>query len=122
MSGKSCILIADDSPVMQEYFTVAFEEFAIDIVRDGEELLFKAMKQPYKLILVDLTMPVLSGSDAVRRLRRDPGPNQRTAIYAITGDLYESVTEDAKSAGFDFVFSKPDLTYDRIHKLFTWAS
>ena len=122
MSGKSCILIADDSPVMQEYFAIAFEEFAIDIVRDGEELLVKAMQQPYNLILVDLTMPILTGSDAVRRIRRELGPNQNTAIYAITGDLYESVTDDAKSAGFDVVFSKPDLTYDRIHKLFTWAS
>ena len=116
------ILIAEDSPIMQEYFRNAFGEFGFDLAQDGEDLLFMAFAKPYNLILADLTMPILGGSDAVLRIRRDPGPNQHTAIYALTGDLYEEVIEKAKGAGFDFVFTKPELTYARLAKLFAWAS
>src|SRR3954447_3326838 len=44
--------------------------FAVDIARDGQEGLWRALNGEYDALLVDIMLPALSGYEIVRRIRR----------------------------------------------------
>lgn len=68
------ILLADDHSVVLEGLRRILDrpEFEIaGMVRDGRALVQAAAKLNPDVIVVDVTMPVLNGIDAVRQIRRD---------------------------------------------------
>ena len=46
------------------------ERFAVDDARDGRSGLEMALETPYDLLIVDLMLPELSGTELISRLRR----------------------------------------------------
>jgi len=71
MTGR--ILIADDEQDILD--TVGYglraEGYEVDSVTDGEAALRAAQNQPYDLVLLDVLMPKLTGTEVCRRLRAD---------------------------------------------------
>jgi CheY-like chemotaxis protein len=63
------------------------------------------------LVLMDLRMPVLDGTAAMRQIRAIPGLAQ-TAIVALTAHALDDEHAAALAAGFDAVISKPCLPAD----------
>ena len=68
------VLIADDHPVVRKGTRQILEDAldvadVIDEACTGEEVLEKALKEDYSIILLDITMPGRSGFDILRELR-----------------------------------------------------
>ena len=90
---RSRILIADDHPVVLEGLRRILDrpEFEIvDMVRDGRALVAAAHKLKPDAIVADISMPLLSGVEAARQIRKhDPNAKiifltmHREKIYAV---------------------------------------
>ena len=67
------ILVADDEPDIVDPIRYALqrEGFEVDSAEDGEVALAKARADEYDLIILDIMMPKLSGSDVCRVLRSE---------------------------------------------------
>ena len=58
----------------------------------------------YDVVLMDITMPVMSGDEAVKKLR---GMNWRGVVIALTANAMESDRDFYLSVGMDAVVTKP---------------
>lgn len=74
---------------------------------NGLEAVTAAQGTPYDLILMDLSMPVLDGLEATRRIRALGGRNEYIPILALTAHAGRSEHGDCKQAGFTDVLTKP---------------
>lgn len=66
------ILIADDDPIVHESLGLYLknEGYSYDSVYDGQSVLDKFSEKSYKLIILDLMMPEVSGIDVCREIRK----------------------------------------------------
>jgi two-component system response regulator RegX3 len=71
MTGR--ILIADDEQDILDavVYALTAEGFDVDAVTDGESALQAARSESYDVVLLDVMMPRLSGTEVCRRLRSD---------------------------------------------------
>jgi CheY-like chemotaxis protein len=76
------------------------------VARDGHEALRLARTQRPDLILLDLTLPLLSGWDAARSLKGD-ARFQNTPVLALTANAMVGDRERALAAGCDDYLTKP---------------
>ncbi len=97
--GKVKILIADDHPMVLEGLKKLLEEKdgeVIGTVEDGRALVEAARKLRPDLVLVDISMPVLNGLEAVRRIKKtDP----RCKIIFLTMHADPTYAREAFEAG-----------------------
>jgi two-component system sensor histidine kinase/response regulator len=65
------VLLAEDDPIQRDLATGLLTALGlvVETAADGEEAVRMALGRPYDLVLTDLDMPVLSGTDAARRIR-----------------------------------------------------
>jgi DNA-binding NarL/FixJ family response regulator len=78
------IFLADDHPVLLKATTTLLE-LMFNIVRnatDGATLVSEVLRLQPELIVVDITMPVLSGIDAAHRLR-ESAPSVKTVFLTV---------------------------------------
>ncbi len=73
MNQQALILIADDDPVIHESLSLYLEaeHFQHRSAYDGEEALKLAREIEPDLILLDIMMPKMSGTDVCREIRKD---------------------------------------------------
>lgn len=66
------ILVVDDEPYITDLLSAAlrFEGFAVDVAFTGAEALQRAMTGHPDLVLLDVMLPDLDGTDVCRRLRQ----------------------------------------------------
>jgi two-component system response regulator MprA len=99
------ILIADDD--------AAIRALLVDLLRDeghlvlvagnGHEALLAAVATPPDLILIDLNMPVMTGVEAIRRIRAEPTLSAARVLALSSGALLRLVATDLA----DEVLAKP---------------
>ena len=80
------IAVADDDPVMRDYFRRMLTHFGHDVVgvaADGAELVRLCHDQSPDLVITDISMPEKDGLDAVREICRE---NEITAIVVSAHD------------------------------------
>ena len=65
------LLVADDDNEIRELleFDLSHSGYIVDIAKDGEEALNKALKGNYDLILLDVMMPKMNGFDVCKNIR-----------------------------------------------------
>ncbi|HEY7127993.1 MAG TPA: response regulator [Ktedonobacterales bacterium] len=70
------ILVADDDPDILEVITVLLTQEGYQIVAcsNGLKALQQIDVQRPALAIIDLSMPVMDGSELIQRIRRQPGP------------------------------------------------
>lgn len=73
---------------------------------DGAEGVRLAQAEQPDLILMDLSLPVLDGWEATRRLKADPATAQ-IPVVALTAHAMAGDAERAKAAGLDGYVTKP---------------
>jgi two-component system, OmpR family, response regulator MprA len=90
------ILVVDDEPAVQGALARALtlERYKVSQAMDGEQALERLGRDPYEVVILDLTMPRLDGLEVCRRLR-DGG--DRTPVLMLTAR--EGV--DDRVAGLD---------------------
>ncbi|SEM93146.1 response regulator transcription factor [Lihuaxuella thermophila] len=64
------LLIEDDQPLLESIQRILQEEFQVDTASAGDEGLFLAEQNIYDLIILDIMLPVMSGLEVLRQIRR----------------------------------------------------
>ena len=93
------LLLVDDHKLLREGLRRAVEDAGFDVVGeagDGEEAVRLAVELHPDLVLMDVTMPVLDGIEATRRLRQSV-PEARVVILTMHGE--EETVDRALRAG-----------------------
>ena len=68
----------------------------------------------YQLVLMDVQMPVMNGSEATKAIRRLSDPTRaKVPILAMTADAFEEDRQKALRSGMDGHLSKP-IEIDRL--------
>lgn len=105
------VLVADDSPVNLEVAKEALRQLNIVpvLVSDGREALNAAKEQEFDLILMDCSMPEMSGFEATRCIRAEEAANDwpRVPVVALTAHVAGGVDDEWKQAGMDRYITKP---------------
>jgi two-component system, cell cycle response regulator DivK len=73
---------------------------------DGLAALRVAQDETPDLVVLDLDLPSLSGTDVARRLRADP-LTAKMPLIAVTGHSSDRHRSEALQAGFDTILIKP---------------
>ena len=99
-------------------YTEYLEFSGFDVVEagNGMEALQRAVDAAPDIILMDLSLPVMDGWEATRRLKAD----ERTAsipVVALTGHALAGISEGARKAGCDAFVTKPCLPEDLVKEI-----
>ena len=112
------VLLVDDYPDAREMYSEYLQFSGFDVVEaaNGIEALASALERTPDIILMDLSLPVMDGWEATRRLKAD----DRTAsipVVALTGHALAGISEGAKKAGCDAFVTKPCLPEDLVREI-----
>jgi two-component system, cell cycle response regulator DivK len=112
------VLLVDDYPDARDMYAEYLEYSGYDVVQaaNGMEALQRAVDDQPDIILMDLSLPVMDGWEATRRLKA----NARTAaipVVALTGHALAGISEGAKKAGCDAFVTKPCLPEDLVKEI-----
>jgi CheY-like chemotaxis protein len=117
-SRKPVVLLVDDYPDAREMYAEYLEFSGFDIVQagNGVEAIERAIDSQPDVILMDLSLPVMDGWEATRRLKADERTNT-IPVLAVTGHALTGVSNDAKKAGCDGFITKPCLPEDLVTEI-----
>lgn len=107
------ILLAEDNELNQEIAVAILEEagFTIDVAENGQAAVEKLeSSQPgyYRLVLMDVQMPVMNGYEATRKIRRLKNKKlSRIPILAMTANAFEEDKQEAIRSGMNGHIPKP---------------
>ncbi len=115
---KPRVLLVDDYPDAREMYAEYLQFSGYDVIEaaNGMEALQRALDSAPDIILMDLSLPVMDGWEATRRLKSD----ERTApipVVALTGHALAGISEGAKKAGCDAFVTKPCLPEDLVREI-----
>jgi len=100
------ILLVEDEEKVARFISVGLkaERFAVDCAGDGETGLQMATLNPYDLLIVDLMLPGISGTELIRRVRRQ---NTEVPIVVLTArDALSDKLTNFESGADDYL-TKP---------------
>jgi signal transduction histidine kinase/ligand-binding sensor domain-containing protein/CheY-like chemotaxis protein len=106
------ILVAEDNAINQKLIDRVLGKLGYkpDLAENGVEVLEKAKKKYYDVILMDIQMPQMDGLEATGRLRSEPG--KQPFIVAMTANAMAEDREICIKAGMDDYLSKPMRSED----------
>jgi len=112
------VLLVDDYPDAREMYTEYLEFSGFEVVEagNGMEALQRAAETAPDIILMDLSLPVMDGWEATRRLKADDSTKD-IPVLAVTGHALSGVSNDAKKAGCDGFITKPCLPEDLVTEI-----
>ena len=105
---KRRVLVVEDNPTISsvvKYF-LELEGFDVTLAPDGSTGLDLALRQPPDLIVSDIRMPGITGTEMVRQLRSQPS-TAATRILMLTSEESVETEADALAAGADDYILKP---------------
>ena len=102
------ILVVDDAPILREMLTQVLHSAGFEVAQasDGAEGIELASSLKPDLIVMDLTMPVMDGLQALRHIRKLPALARIPVLAASAGALPDSEVE-AVAAGASGFIAKP---------------
>lgn len=109
-SERRCVLVVDDFDDAREMYAeyLEFVGFQVEVARNGVEAVEKAQGCCPDIILMDLSLPVMDGWEATRRLKNDVR-TQSIPVVALTGHALDGHSREAQEAGCDSYVTKPCL-------------
>ncbi len=110
------MLVVEDNNINRKVLGDMLEGMGHTVVEavDGADCLDKAGNVAFDLIFMDISMPVMDGIEATRRLRADGGPNAQTHIVGLTAHGREEYRDEAEQAGMNRFHTKP-IRLDALH-------
>ena len=102
------VLVVDDSAVNRDLLSRLLKDMGVqvELACSGTEALEMAQQRDYGLVLMDIRMPDMSGTEVERRLRRIDR-YRAVPIVACTADTRTSLSPDPERTGFDTILQKP---------------
>lgn len=105
------ILLAEDDPIARRIVVKQLGRAGIevDIAESGNDAWQKLQDNTYDLLLTDVRMPGISGTELTRRVREREDQNgaPRMAIVGLSAHALEEVARECLNAGMDQFMSKP---------------
>jgi DNA-binding response OmpR family regulator len=105
MNGK--ILVIEDEESIREYmcYLLTNNGFSVVEAENGEDGLDLFSKQPFDLVVTDMTLPLKNGSEIMNAIRKI---NKKIAIVAVSGTMSaKALLKDAGEGGADAIIQKP---------------
>ncbi len=112
------ILVVEDNVINQEVILNLLKTtgLQVDVANNGQEALEKAAEKSYRLILMDIQMPVLDGIEASRIIRQH---NTTIPIIAVTANAMQDDLDKTLAVGMNAHLNKPiniELLYQTLLK------
>lgn len=109
------ILIVEDTELNIDLMTQLLEDdYNLLVARDGEQGVAMANENQPDLILMDISLPVMDGYEATRRIRETL---QSTPIIGLSAHAMSGHEQKAKDAGCNDYLTKPvdeDLLMEKL--------
>jgi signal transduction histidine kinase/ActR/RegA family two-component response regulator len=102
------VLIVDDVAQNRSVLKDSLEVLGFELFEavDGREALASAERLRPDLVVMDVTMPVMDGMQAVRRMRQSPVLRE-TPVIASSGSISAKLESECLEAGADAFIAKP---------------
>ena len=109
LEGSLSVLLAEDNAVNQKVAMRMLEKGGLraDLAVDGEAAVEAYREKRYDIILMDIQMPRLSGTEATKQIRELSGTRDRPWIIALTAGALQENKAEAFEAGLNDYLSKP---------------
>ena len=113
MTGR--VLLVEDEPAIARAVAYALERdgFTVDSVEDGETGLDRALSEPYDVVILDLMLPKLPGTEVCRRLRRE----SVVPVLMLTAKTAEVDRVTGLEIGADDYVTKPFSTAELVSRV-----
>ncbi len=113
------ILIVEDVELNRDLLTQLLEDdYQLSTAADGAAGVEKAASEQPDLILMDLSLPVIDGWEATRRIKA-AAATAAIPIIALTAHAMSGDEEKARAAGCDDFMTKPideELLFAKLHR------
>ncbi len=117
------VLTVDDSKTIRMIVKKAFKPYECEIseAEDGQMGLESARNEKPDLIVLDITMPVMNGTEMLAKLKGDPDLKDVPVIMLTAESGKENVLETVKMGVTDYMVKpfKGQQLIDRVTKIFT---
>lgn len=112
------VLVVDDFEDNRAMYVeyLQFEGFRVAEAVNGADAVAQANKLVPDLVVMDLSLPVMDGWEATRRLKANP-KTKGVLVLALTGHAEPAHAKKALDAGCDDFVSKPCLPQDLVAKI-----
>ncbi|MFT4809498.1 MAG: signal transduction histidine kinase/DNA-binding response OmpR family regulator [Paraglaciecola sp.] len=110
------VLLADDHPNNRELISILLKRMNITVteVEDGKKALDTIFYQKFDLILLDIHMPQMDGTEALKKIR---AAGNHTPVIALTANNMKHEIEHYMRLGFSDHLAKPISRHHFISKL-----
>src|SRR5262245_41489141 len=117
-TARPRVLLVDDYPDAREMYSEYLQFSGFDVVEaaNGIEALQSALERTPDIILMDLSLPVMDGWEATRRLKAD---NRTASIpdVALTAHALAGISAGAQRGGCDAFAARRCLTEDLVKEI-----
>lgn len=111
------ILVVDDMPDNRELFLQYLEDdYTVVEAMDGREAVAMAVEHIPDLILMDLSLPVMTGWEATQQIKAN-NSTKKIPVIALTAHAMTGDREKALAAGCDDYLTKPIVVADLLLKI-----
>jgi two-component system cell cycle response regulator DivK len=102
------ILLVEDNELNRDMLSrrLVRHGFEVSLAQDGARVVAMAVDEHPDLVLMDMSLPVLDGWEATRRLKADPA-TQDIPVIALTAHAMAADRDTALAAGCDDYDTKP---------------
>ncbi len=108
------ILIVEDNPVNRKLISLLLNRagYSFAVAENGVQALEQLDKDEFKLVLMDMMMPVMNGYEATKAIRMHP-KHKVLPVIALTANAMRGEEEKCREAGCNDYIAKP-YSKDRI--------
>ena len=105
-NGNRNLLIVDDEEIMRNFLGEVFSEegYQLDFASDGDEAIEKIRQKNYRVIITDIRMPKVEGTE-VLRVAKEVSP--QVEVIIITGYASDVAARECEKLGAYAYLSKP---------------
>lgn len=115
------VLVVEDNAVNQKLMQIVLDKLGCktDSAANGQEAVEKVRTTQYDLIFMDIQMPVLSGYEATKIIRKQIG--NMVPIIALTAIVTDEDEKNCFACGMNDYITKPVELYKLREKIIQWA-
>jgi len=113
--SKNILIVEDEKDLADIYNEILSDEgYKVDMAENGKVGLEKIKAKKYDLILLDLMMPEVDGTEVLKTIRADKDTYGSPKVIVLTNLSSEVVIKESFSEGADGYLMKTELVPEQI--------